>query len=66
MCQKKTKTKRNALNTLNTQGQGLTEYLILMLLISVVCIAAARSLGGTIKRKLQQVRNQIESNVTVD
>ncbi len=44
-------------------GQGLTEYLILVLLISVVSIVAVRSLGGTIKDKLQLVRKQIHENV---
>ncbi|MBU6376047.1 MAG: hypothetical protein KGQ59_08635 [Bdellovibrionales bacterium] len=41
-------------------GQGLTEYLILLVLISLVSIAAVRSLGGTIQGKLTLVRNHIE------
>jgi len=41
-------------------GQGLTEYLILLVLISLVSIAAVRSLGGTIQRKLSLIRNHIE------
>ena len=41
-------------------GQGLTEYLILLVLISLVSIAAVRSLGGTIQRKLTLIRNHIE------
>jgi Flp pilus assembly pilin Flp len=41
------------------RGQGLTEYLILMVLISLVSIAAVKSLGGTIQRKLQMAREHI-------
>ena len=48
----------------NHRGQSLTEYLILTMLISVVSITAARSLGSTVKRKLQVVREQINSNVS--
>ena len=44
-------------------GQGLTEYLILVLLISVVSIVAVKSLGGTIKDKIQFVRKQINEEV---
>jgi len=45
------------------KGQGLTEYLILMLLVAVVSIAAVRSLGNIIYKKLMQVRNQINTEV---
>lgn len=48
---------------LGNEGQGLTEYLILILLISVVCISAVKSLGGTVKDKLQQVRKEINEGV---
>ena len=44
---------------LKSQGQGLTEYLILLVLISLVSIAAVKSLGGTIQRKLQMAREHI-------
>ena len=50
----------------NEAGQGLTEYLTLVLLICVVSIAAAKSLGGTIKDKLQQARRHISSDIVVD
>jgi len=51
--------------SLNQQGQGLTEYLILILLISVVSIAATKSLGGTIKRKLQMARDHINQDIVL-
>ncbi|MEN9723917.1 MAG: hypothetical protein RJB38_1903 [Pseudomonadota bacterium] len=41
-------------------GQGLTEYLILLVLISLVSIAAVRSLGNTIQNKLSLIRNHID------
>ncbi len=47
-------------------GQGLSEYLILVVLIAVTSIAAVQSLGGLIKKKLQVVRNQINSEVVFD
>lgn len=40
-------------------GQGLTEYLILLVLISLVSIAAVKSLGSTIQRKIQMAREHI-------
>lgn len=49
----------------NSSGQGLTEYLILLLLIAVVSIAAAKSLGTTIKKKLQMARSHINSDVVL-
>lgn len=48
------------------RGQGLTEYLILLLLVSVVSIAAVRSFGNTVKDKLQVIRSHIESDVTLE
>jgi Flp pilus assembly pilin Flp len=50
----------------SNSGQGLTEYLILLVLISLVSIAAVRSLGGTIQRKLSMVRSHIEGVSTSD
>lgn len=42
-------------------GQGLTEYLILLILISVACIASVHTLGNTVKDKLQRAREKINS-----
>jgi Flp pilus assembly pilin Flp len=44
---------------LNQNGQGLTEYLILMLLICVVSVAAAQGLGKTVRNKLKEARDNI-------
>ena len=50
----------------NSKGQGLTEYLILLILISVVSITAARTLGTTIKAKIQVAREHINKDITVE
>ncbi len=47
-------------------GQGLTEYLILIVLISLVSIAASRTLGSTIKRKIELSERHIERDVGID
>ena len=51
---------------LDEKGQGLTEYLVLLLLISVVSIAATKSLGGTIRSKIQEARNHINKDVSAN
>ncbi len=44
---------------LNQKGQGLTEYLILMLLVCVASIAAAQGLGKIVKNKIKEARDNI-------
>ncbi len=51
---------------LRTSGQGLTEYLILLLLVSMGSIAIATSLGGTIQKKLKLAKDHINSDVTLN
>ena len=50
--------------TQNDNGQGLTEYPILVVLISIVSITAVKTLGGTVKDKIEQVNNEISSRVS--
>ena len=45
---------------LDQKGQGLTEYITLLLLVSVCSIAVAETLGGTIKRKIEEARSHID------
>ena len=40
-------------------GQGLTEYLMIMILVAVVSIVAVKSLGSTVKSKIQEAREHI-------
>ncbi|MBC7691581.1 MAG: hypothetical protein H7222_07410 [Methylotenera sp.] len=45
----------------NQKGQSLTEYLILLVLISVVSIAGVQSLGKAIHGKLKDAKEKINS-----
>jgi Flp pilus assembly pilin Flp len=56
----------NRTNRLNEDGQGLTEYLILLFLISIICIATAKTLGETVKTKLQTARRHIHQDITLN
>lgn len=44
----------------STCGQAMTEYLILLLLVALVSIGAVRSIGSTLKQKLQLAERHIE------
>ena len=55
----------NKKNLAFSSGQGLTEYLILLLLISLVSLSATRILGNTIKRKLELAQRHLESEVSL-
>lgn len=56
--------KRTVLN--NQSGQGLTEYLVLLLLIAVISISAVKVLGGTIKDKIQMAQRHIEKDISLE
>lgn len=54
------------LHTLTREdGQGLTEYLLLLFLVSVICITAVQSLGKTVKTNLLQAKDQIDGALTL-
>ena len=44
---------------LGNKGQGLTEYLVLLLLVAVISIGAVKALGNTVKSKLKEAQTQI-------
>ena len=48
---------------LDSKGQGMTEYLILVMLVAVSSIAITTSVGKIIVRKFKVVRDQITKNV---
>lgn len=50
---------------IDQRGQGLTEYLILLMLISVVSIAAVQHLGKEVRTKIQTIKDKINSEVTI-
>lgn len=50
----------------NNRGQGLTEYISLLLLVAILSIAAAKSLGGTIKSKIETAQRHIRSDLSLE
>ena len=48
----------------NNQGQGLTEYIVLLMLVSVISISAVSLLGRTVKGKIVEATKAINSKVT--
>ena len=44
----------------NRDGQGLSEYIILVMLIAVCSIAASRVLGTTLRTKLETINQKLE------
>lgn len=50
----------------NEQGQGLTEYITLLVLISLVAVGAAKSMGTTIRAKIQTARRHINQDINFD
>lgn len=50
----------------NEQGQGLTEYIVLLMLVAVISIGMVQTLGKTIKSKIQEANNHINSGVSAD
>ncbi len=47
----------------NEKGQALTEYMAILILISIVSIAAVQSVGTTVKKKVREARQKINSGI---
>ncbi len=47
----------------NDHGQGLTEYITLLVLVSLVAVGAAASIGRTLRQKIETARNHIHSDI---
>ena len=45
------------------QGQGVLEYIILTSLIGIFCLFAVKQLGGVIKTRIQDMREQIVDQI---
>ncbi len=50
----------------NRQGQGLTEYSILMVLVVMGSVAVVQSIGKQLNIKLKKVRDDINKEITVN
>lgn len=45
----------------NDSGQGMTEYVIILVCIAIVCIAIAVQFGGQIKALFETADNEIDT-----
>lgn len=50
---------------LNVRGQGLVEYLILLLLISIVSLTTVKAIGNIVQSKLELAKENISREVTI-
>ena len=46
--------------TLNQNGQGIMEYVILTALIGIFCLGAVKQIGSRTKTKLNNIENKIQ------
>ena len=53
--------KKNLLN--NPLGQGLTEYMTLVILVALVAVAAVKGVGREVKNKLMTARKHIREDI---
>ena len=53
-------------NILNQCGQGLTEYVILLMLVALASLVASQTFGRTIQKKIRAANHAIDSNIVVD
>lgn len=54
------------LGKLDQKGQGLTEYITLLLLVSVCSIVAVSTLGSKIKSKIQVATDHINKDISLE
>lgn len=50
---------------LDQKGQGLTEYIMLMLLVCLISVGIVGSLGKAIKSKLEVAKDHINKEITL-
>ncbi len=50
---------------LDNKGQGLTEYMMLLLLIAVASIVTVRGIGYQVKDKLQSAEKTIKEKIDI-
>jgi len=51
---------------LDEKGQGLTEYITLLVLVSLVAVGAAKTVGTTVRNKLETARKHINQDINFD
>ncbi len=45
------------------RAQGLTEYVIVVVLVAICCLAAVQAFGGTVRTKFEESNAEIGSNL---
>jgi Flp pilus assembly pilin Flp len=50
---------------LDQSGQGLTEYIALLLLIAVVSFGVTKTLGSRVKSKIKEAADHINSDISL-
>jgi Flp pilus assembly pilin Flp len=50
----------------NSSGQGLTEYIVLLILVAVASISVVNSLGKQIRGRVDAASKKIEREVSVN
>ncbi len=48
---------------MNEKGQGLTEYITLLVLVSLVAVGATKSMGRHVRDKIRKARDHINSDI---
>jgi len=51
------------MHLLNKKGQGLTEYMTLLILVALVSVAAVKGIGRQIREKLVTARKHIDADI---
>jgi Flp pilus assembly pilin Flp len=48
---------------LNNEGQGLTEYMVLLVLVSLAAVGVTQSLGKSVKKTIKKARDRIDHEI---
>lgn len=48
---------------MNNKGQGMTEYMIILMLVAITCIATMKAVGSGINARLDDARKKINENI---
>jgi hypothetical protein len=49
----------------NEKGQGIMEYVIISSLIGICCLAAVKSFGEVIQKRIENMRSQVANEINL-
>lgn len=49
----------------NQKGQGIMEYVIISSLIGICCLAAMKSFGEVVQKRIENMRSQISNEISL-